>query len=70
MNSNSLFNQKKILTIKKIHKAFLWVATGILIISLLLGAVLIFVDTKSEMFAKVQATFYILALVAFICVNK
>ena len=70
MSSNSLFSQKMISIIKKTHKVFLWVATGILIASLMLGAILIFVDTKNDMFGKIQATFFILALVAFVSVNN
>ena len=70
MSSNSLFSQKMLSNIKKTHNIFLWVATGIMIVSLVLGAILIFVDTKNDMFGKIQGTFFILALAAFICVNN
>ena len=72
MSTNSFFNQKSIQTIKKIHKGFLWVASGILIVSLVLGGILIFVDPSANggAFAQVQGTFTILALAAFICVNN
>ena len=70
MSSSSLFSQKVLSNIKKTHNIFLWVATGIMIVSLVLGAILIFVDTKNDMFGKIQGTFFILALAAFICVNN
>lgn len=70
MSTNSFFNQQSIQKIKKIHKGFLWVATGVLIASLLLGIILIFINTDSDAFGKVQGTFSILALAAFICVNN
>lgn len=70
MSSKSLFSQKALSNVKKAHKAFLWVATMIMIISLLLGVVLIFTDTENEMFGKIQGTFFILAVAVFICVNN
>ena len=70
MSSNSFFNQKSILRIKKIHKGLLWVATGVLIASLLLGVALVFIDTTNGIvFVRIQATFSLLALLAFVLVN-
>lgn len=70
MSSNSLYSEKILSGIKKTHNIFLWTATGIMIASLVLGIVLIFVDTQNAMFAKIQGTFFMLALAAFICVNN
>ena len=70
MSSNSLYSEKFLSGIKKTHNIFLWAATGIMIASLILGIVLIFVDTQNAMFAKIQGTFFMLALAAFICVNN
>lgn len=68
--SSSLFSQTTISKIKSVHKVFLWVATGVLIASLLLGAILIFVDTDNDLFGKIHGTFFIMAAAAFICVNN
>ena len=70
MKGNSFFNQKSIQNIKRVHKGFLWLASGILVFSLVLGGVLIFVNTDLTVFARVQATLTIVALAAFICVNN
>lgn len=70
MKGNSFFNQQSIQNIKKMHKGFLWVASGIIVVSLVLGGVLIFVDSDAAVFARVQATLTVVALAAFICVNN
>ncbi len=67
---SNLFSESTLSKIKTVHKVFLWVATGIMIASLLLGIILIFVDTQNSMFGRIQGTFFIMALAAFICVNN
>lgn len=70
MSRNSLYNEKTISNVKKVHKGFLWAATGVMIASLVLGMILIFVNTETDVFGKVQGTFLILAVASFISVNN
>lgn len=69
MSNNSLFNQTTLLKFKKVRKALIWVATCALIATLVLGMILVFVDSQGG-FGKVQGTLLALIIAAFVSVNN
>ncbi|MBR3115745.1 hypothetical protein IKF30_00760 [Candidatus Saccharibacteria bacterium] len=66
----SIFSESAIETIKKIKKGFLWTAVCILIGEVVVGAVLIVVQSFSVTIGKLMGTFALCGLMLFLGVNN
>ncbi len=67
---SSLFSETTIEKIKNVRKMFLWTAVCILIGEVVVGAILILMQSFDEVIGKLMATFALCALVLFIGVNN
>ena len=67
---NSLFSESTIKTLKAIRKWFLWIAVCILIGEVVVGAILILVQSFNETIGKLMGTFALCAIMMFFGVNN
>lgn len=67
---DGIFSDAAIERIKKIRKTFLWIAIGILILELVVGAVIILGQFFGLAVAKVYGVFTVIAAVLFVSINN